>query len=95
MDRCEHCESFVPAGVACPECGGRAARPVLSRIAKIAGGAGVAITLMACYGMAYAPPAEQGSTPNCAEPSEDQDGDSYCGEHDCDESDPSVQVCPT
>lgn len=88
MDRCDACGAFVPARVsACPECGSSPslARRLGRRVAELAAGGGLVVTLMACYGMAYVPE-EHGHGPEpCADPTADVDGDGYCGAQDCDE----------
>ena len=103
MLTCSDCSGFVPAAVAaCPNCdapntekhavrrwtiGSRLARTILN----VAGGAAVAMTLMACYG---APPYNDpcydndgdGYFPACYEPECDP-ADQYC---DCDDSNPNI-----
>jgi hypothetical protein len=57
LARCSSCDGFVPTGVgSCPNCGasaGLAGR--IGFLLKAAGGASVAMTLMACYGVPYEP----------------------------------------
>lgn len=94
MNRCPHCRSFVPARV-CPECGHHiVASKALASLQKAAMGGLTAVTLMACYGAAYAPEADYPTAVDpCPDPSADLDGDGYCGEADCDEQNADVQ-CP-
>ncbi len=86
MKSCPSCESFVPATI-CPECGHvitkSTAKRVFGRVLNVAVGGATAITLAACYGLPY-------EDPFCSDPSADLDGDGYCFEFDCDESDPAI-----
>lgn len=86
LRRCPRCEGFVPAKVdACPNCSAVVAgRALLSRLGLaggILGGSALAVTLMACYGMApcadggdscYNPPAgdagDAAAAPDSASP---------------------------
>ena len=43
---------------------------------------------MACYGAPY----ETSGPLGCDDPSDDLDGDGYCGVYECDERDPTVHV---
>ncbi len=70
MNQCDSCPGLIPAGVrACPHC----AKPVTpsmvrrwaKRLAALAGGGALAVTLMACYGL---PPCDDYV---------DRDGDGY------------------
>ena len=62
LARCSSCRGFVPAGLAsCPNCGlgvGEPTAGLADRLGfwiKAAGGASVAMTLMACYGVPVMP----------------------------------------
>src|SRR5580658_6594765 len=82
LRRCPRCEGFVPAKVdACPNCAATVARrALLSRVGLaggIFGGSALAVTLMACYGMApcadggdscYNPPANNDAGDSAAPP---------------------------
>lgn len=92
------------AAPTCPECGKapavdttNAERPrakregtkqssLARRATNVALGVTTVMTLMACYGAPYEPYAPLG----CDDPSEDLDGDGYCGDYDCAESDPTI-----
>lgn len=69
LARCSSCRGFLPTGiVACPNCGTTEAAGLGSRIGfwlKAAGGASVAMTLMACYGVPVDP-----NDPTDTDPSE-------------------------
>ena len=102
MIRCPACASFVPLRAdlrACPECGHApsvvstlAERPsakrggLVERAKNAALGVTTVMTLMACYGVPYEPVPPRG----CSDPADDRDGDGYCGDLDCDETDASV-----
>lgn len=101
MIRCPACASFVPlradAAPSCPECGvvpslgstnaerptAKRANGLVTRARQAALGVSTAMTLMACYGVAYEPV-------GCSDPTDDRDGDGYCGELDCDETSASI-----
>jgi len=106
MFMCSSCSSFVPpVARACPGCGQSAplaARVVGSAVA-LAGGSLFAMTLSACYGVAdpdrrfgdagftgFTDSNAMGLTEACDDVASDLDGDGYCGELDCDESNPDV-----
>jgi hypothetical protein len=59
LARCSSCQGFLPASVgACPNCGTPAPTSLADRVGfwlKAAGGASVAMTLMACYGLPVDP----------------------------------------
>jgi hypothetical protein len=58
--------------------------PAFGRRARdLAVGVSAVMTLMACYGVPYEPT-------GCTDPSDDRDGDGYCGDFDCDETDASI-----
>ncbi len=93
------CGGFLPRGAsACPHCD-RALPRWLRGLATLVAGSAAAMTLSACYGGACVEGTCYGTYPDepisspCDAPAEDTDGDGYCGEHDCDETDPTVQVC--
>ncbi len=96
---CSSCSSFVPPGLgACPNCKTElgAVSRVASRVLAVAGGSLVAVTLSACYGVAYVED-DAGhrtdashATDTCSDPALDLDHDGYCGALDCDEADPHV-----
>jgi hypothetical protein len=102
---CEACGGFVPRGAtSCPLCASAIPRWVM-KAALAVGGAGLAVTLSACYGQAprhyyaeplEAPPSTASATPTCHDPALDTDRDGHCGEHDCAEDHPGIQSdCPT
>ena len=64
----------------------------MRRILQVAGGGAVAMTLMACYGMppGYFPPNNLPADTDCTDPGEDIDGDGYCKQLDCDETNAAV-----
>jgi len=89
---CSACHGFVPPTVrACPHCGASSealGEPgLLDRVGRalfgIAGGASIAVTLMACYGM---PCSTEPECNPCDDPASDLDEDGYCGRWDCDET---------
>lgn len=98
LSSCPRCGSFLPhASRVCPGCAHTVARrtrlpgPVRTLLA-IGGGGLLSVTLSACYG---APCAGGGcyddyDPTTCTDPAEDLDGDGYCLEKDCDETDPFV-----
>lgn len=93
MKRCPSCRSFVPAR-ACPECGrpllaGRG--PTLRALLNVVLSGLAVATLAACSGMTIDPTVPA----TCADPSTDFDRDGFCGEDDCDESDPDRHVDAT
>ena len=89
MHECSRCNGFVPGpSSSCPNCGAPAPRRASGTIARLAAGAGVVVTLMACYGMAYVPEEEGSPSAGCS----DSDGDGHCGNDDCDENDPSINA---
>ncbi|MCA9607749.1 MAG: hypothetical protein KC619_19205 [Myxococcales bacterium] len=96
LSKCPACPAFLPPGVdRCPACASQLPRWVVRAAAALGSGA-LAVTLSACYG---APCAGGGCyEPQypvaCDDPSQDLDGDGYCGEADCDERDANVQACP-
>ncbi len=92
MKRCPACRAFVPASI-CPECdrplplGERPGRgPRLRALVNVVASASAVVTLAACYGAPVVEPPPDFRF--CDDPSTDFDGDMYCGEYDCDESDP-------
>lgn len=88
MQRCPECRSFVPASV-CPECDRPLPRPgcgVLGSLLNVVVSGSAVVTLAACYGAPIVEPEPE--TYFCLDTSMDFDGDGYCGEYDCDESDP-------
>lgn len=102
MKTCSSCGSFVPGTRACPACGTavvEAPRGLPSAL-RLAGGSLVAITLSACYGMAYEPYDRTDASANdagasaltagCDDPALDLDGDGFCGAKDCDEADAAI-----
>ena len=99
---CPCCRSFLPPdATACAHCARPVARKpsVLARVPAplrgllaIGGGGLLSITLSACYG---APCTGTACTPilpdagtTCVDPTEDADGDGYCLDYDCDETNP-------
>lgn len=92
LSSCSECRGFLPAGaVACPNCG--AARPLVSSaplrgLFAVGAGSLLAMTLSACYGAPIGPD----TNPWCDVPSNDLDGDGYCGTYDCNESDSTVNT---
>lgn len=98
---CAACSSFVPPGfAACPNCKTElgAVSRAASRALAIAGGSLFAVTLSACYGMAYPEdrdaslyqPDASAATATCSDPALDLDGDGFCGDLDCDEANPDI-----
>lgn len=93
MKSCPSCESFVPSHI-CPECGHvfeKKKKGFLKKLANVAASAGAAVTLAACYGVAYEPVDPDGGM-YCDDPSTDLDRDGYCGAWDCDETDPGTNA---
>ncbi|HJL18434.1 MAG TPA: hypothetical protein RMH99_22410 [Sandaracinaceae bacterium LLY-WYZ-13_1] len=104
---CADCGAFVPPTSArCPCCRqtaspaawlGRVPTPVKALLG-VAGGGLLSVTLSACYGApctggACGPPPDAGPDPmTCIDPREDLDGDGYCLDYDCDESDADVNA---
>ncbi len=96
LSRCPACPAFLPPGTSrCPACAVTLPRWVV-RAAAALGASAVAMTLSACYGAPCAGGAcyEPSYPTGCEDPRADLDGDGYCGEADCDESDPTVIGCP-
>ncbi|MCA9622263.1 MAG: hypothetical protein KC731_24735 [Myxococcales bacterium] len=63
----------------------------MKRALQIAGGGAIAMTLMACYGIAprpAMPPDGEGNGPCPA--ADDHDGDGHCGDDDCNDDDPTI-----
>jgi hypothetical protein len=99
LGTCERCLGFVPpAADSCPCClapaapaAGRAGRVtrIGRRILAVAGGALVAVTLMACYGG----PAQMRGAPAapCPAGTADIDGDGSCTPADCDDNNASIR----
>jgi hypothetical protein len=63
----------------------------------IAGGGLLSVTLSACYGApctgGACEPRDAGPDPmTCVDPAEDLDGDGYCLDYDCDESDVDINA---
>jgi hypothetical protein len=63
----------------------------------VASGAAISVTLSACYGAPCAggacyEPAYPDPAGACPDPTQDRDGDGYCGEADPDETDPTVHI---
>lgn len=106
---CTHCDGFLPpAAAACPHCDAPIRAPrqrgllgrALGAAFVFASGGIVATTLMACYGAPYGPPQptdqDAGGTNGsgaCAPGPEDQDGDCFSAELDCD--DQNAEVFPS
>lgn len=107
LSPCLHCGSFLPLGVrACPGCR-RSVRPrrlpaPMRALLAVGGGGLLSVTLSACYG---GPCAGDGSCyeprdsglPGCTDASRDLDGDGYCLDLDCDETNANVHEgfgCP-
>jgi hypothetical protein len=63
----------------------------LRGLAATAGGGLIAMTMAACYGGAD----DTYYEPYCSSPSSDADGDGYCLEYDCLETDSSVHAFAT
>ena len=60
LARCSSCRGFLPVGVTvCPNCGASEPASTLAErlglLLKVTGGASVAMTLIACYGVPYDP----------------------------------------
>ncbi len=106
LQRCAHCEGFIPPQAnQCPYCGATAKptpnaflRGLRNKLLSVAGGGAVAITLMACYGAAYDPPPVDAAPPDaeakmvsCPISIDDQDGDCIAADLDCDDGDPAVR----
>jgi hypothetical protein len=93
LNRCEGCDALVPRSGVCPYCT-RALPRWIATAATVIGGAGLAMTLSACYGAAYYPEQNVALPPpsTCADATLDTDGDGHCQVYDCDESDPRVQT---
>ena len=99
------CGSFLPlASTSCPHCAARVGPvqigsffaslpgPVRAAAAVVGGGL-LSVTLSACYGSPCAggscEPIDSGPD-YCADDSMDTDGDGYCLEYDCDETDVAI-----
>ena len=95
---CAHCQAFVPLALdACAHCGAAAPRskPALRGLLALGGGSLLSLTLSACYGAPVDPePVDSGTPPTgmCTDSSADTDGDGYCLDFDCDESDPLIHA---
>lgn len=98
LDTCRSCPGLIPrGGSSCPHCGAavttepQGARAALGgltgRVARIATGGAVAITLMACYGA----PNRAAMYPDMPR---DDDGDGFMskarGGNDCDDANPEI-----
>lgn len=87
LGTCTNCEGYVPTGATtCPHCD--AGSSLTKRLLTLAGGGAMAVTLMACYGMApqyrhHGPP--EPTTTSC-----DTDGDGLCAPEDCNDNDPGI-----
>lgn len=101
LSPCLHCGSFLPLGVrACPGCR-RSMRPrrlpaPMRALLAVGGGGLLSMTLSACYGApcaggsCYEP--EDSGTPHCTDFTQDLDGDGYCLDQDCDETNANVHA---
>jgi hypothetical protein len=109
LSPCPHCASFLPLGVgACPGCQRSVRRsrrlPAPMRALLAVGGGGLlSVTLSACYGGPCAGPGGSCYEPydsgpaRCTDFSQDLDGDGYCLDQDCDETNANVHSgasCP-
>jgi len=86
---CIECDGFVPeSALRCPHCAAQMPaidRPTLARrLLQTAGGGAIAITLMACYGLA--PQYRQQLDAQNGNAACDQDRDGFCAPDDCDDS---------
>ena len=85
---CPSCAGFAPAAATtCPHCDSALATPRrFGRVlAQLLGSAGLAVTLMACYGAVAHPQAYPDG--NCQA---DSDGDGACMPQDCNDADPAI-----
>ncbi len=89
LSTCNRCGGFVPLSASrCPNCNRRS---LARRLLNLAGGGAVAMTLMACYGMA--PHMREPPKPQPCGPTGDRDGDGSCAPADCNDDD--AKVSPT
>jgi len=101
---CNECSGFIPSTEAsCPNCSTSVSISKwigpLKAVVTVATGAALAMTLSACYG---SPCAAGGNDCHfndrpvpqepCREGEVDNDEDGFCGEYDCDDSNPDIHI---
>ncbi len=94
LSSCPECRAFLPLDASsCPCCQRSVSRrrrlpaPVRALLA-VGGGGLLSVTLSACYGAPCA--GSECDFSYCDDPALDVDGDGYCGQWDCDETDASA-----
>ena len=92
LKTCSSCSGFVPGeATACPHCDAPVSGSFLlsgpmRRIGRALIGGAMAITLSACYGAPVSPYPDA----ECLPGEVDNDNDGFCGDMDCDDSDPTI-----